>query len=727
MNVAGALHWTKGRLAGRQDSEHAQVFVRIVITALFSLYLGFQADVDNSPALYGTWLILLGELLVSIVLLIGILVNPGPSHDRRWVGMLADYAAMGWVMHLLGESGSPLYAVYLWVTIGNGMRYGPRYLYAATALAAISFFVVIRITDYWLVNPYLSWGLLLGLIAVPLYFASLLKALTAAIEDARRANMAKSRFLANMSHEFRTPLNGLSGTSELLASTRLDTEQRGYLGTIEAATRALLSLVEDVLDISAIEAGKLKLHVEDFDLRDLVDQIDLMLRPEARAKQLDYLVSISEDVPGRLRGDPSHLRQVLVNLLSNAIKFTPSGQVRLDIVVAGVPATLTHRLRFTVSDTGIGIPASARAKLFEAFEQADNSLSRKHSGTGLGTTIAKGLTEAMGGVIGFESQESGGSRFWVELPFDVMQAADETSAHVERVPDVLAGDANDTDSGRNIIAFTDPFLRHRARIRPLRILVADDHAANRMVLQGILQKAGHRVLAVDDGESALDVLAAGEIDLAFVDLHMPSISGIDLLRLVRVMEAGGHARTPIIVLSADATPDSAQACKEAGAKAFIAKPFSAAKLLDIIADIASGIVAVAVEPRPTVLVAADAEILDPSVLDEFASIGMGRGFEADFIGQCVADARLVLGRMRQAGGSADWDQVREQAHALKGIAGNLGLLQLAAHSESLMRSSGQQLAHDWRRHCDSLNERMRAGEQALAARGSWKPVREESR
>ena len=724
--MAGALHWVRGRLAGRQDSEHAQVLVRIVITALFSLYLGLQPEVDSSPALYGTWLILLGELLVSIVLMVGILVNPGPSHDRRWVGMLADYAAMGWVMHLLGESGSPLYAVYLWVTIGNGMRYGPRYLYAGTALAALSFMAVILGTEYWLDNTYLSWGLLLGLIAVPLYFASLLKALTAAIEEARRANLAKSRFLANMSHEFRTPLNGLSGTSELLASTKLDAEQRGYLGTIEASTRSLLSLVEDVLDISAIEAGKLKLNVEDFDLRSLVDQIDLMLRPEARAKQLDYMVSIGSDVPGRLRGDPSHLRQVLVNLLSNAIKFTPSGQVRLDVVVAGVPTTTTHRLRFTVSDTGIGVPASARAKLFEAFEQADNSLSRRHTGTGLGTTIAKGLTEAMGGVIGFESQENGGSRFWVELPFDVMQVA-ATPARADRVPDARDVDTGGPDSGRNIIAFSDPFLRHRARIRPLRILIADDHAANRMVLQGILQKAGHRVLAVEDGESALDALANGEIDLAFVDLHMPSISGIDLLRLVRVMEAGGHARTPVIVLSADATPDSAQACKEAGARAFIPKPFSAAKLLDIIADIASGSAAVVEVARPTLPVATDAEILDPSVLDEYASIGMGHGFEADFIGQCVADARLVLGRMRQAGGSGDWDQVREQAHALKGIAGNLGLLQLAVHSEMLMRSSGQQLAHDWLRHCDSLNERMRAGETALAARGSWKPVREETR
>ena len=230
------LHWLRSRLRGRADSEHAQVFVRIAITALFSAYLGWEvSDGNHNPALFATWLILIGELAGALGLLGAILAWPAPSDARRWIGMLLDYSAMGGVMYLQGESASPLYAVYLWVTIGNGMRYGPRYLYSGTALAALSFALMMRTTPYWLQNPYLSWGLLLGLIAVPLYFASLLKALTHAIEDARRANLAKSRFLANMSHEFRTPLNGLSGMSELLASTRLDPEQRGYLETIQAA------------------------------------------------------------------------------------------------------------------------------------------------------------------------------------------------------------------------------------------------------------------------------------------------------------------------------------------------------------------------------------------------------------------------------------------------------------------------------------------------------------
>ena len=707
------LPWVRDRLAHRPDSEHLQTMVRIAITALFCLYLGGVVGLDRSDdALFFTWLILLGELLVSLCLMAAIIANPGVSHVRRWVGMLSDYTALAGVMHLAGETATPLYSVYLWVTIGNGLRYGSGYLRSATTLAAISFLAVIQVTPYWASQPFLAWGLFGGLIAVPLYFASLLKQLTQAIAEARRANEAKSRFLANMSHEFRTPLNGLAGMSELLATTRLDGEQRECVNTIQASTRTLLSLVEDVLDISAIEAGKLKLTPVDFSLREMVDGIGLILQPMARNKQLDYRAKVADDVPARVRGDAGHLRQVLINLAGNAVKFTDRGMVSLEVAVVGA-AGARVRLRFTVQDTGIGIPVEAGTRLFEAFEQADASLSRRYGGTGLGTTIAKGLTEAMGGTIGFESRESGGSRFWVELPFERIEAAPAAPSDAG----TAAVAAAQREAAENILAFSDPFLRPRVRVRSMQLLIADDHAANRMMLQRLLQKAGHKVVAVEDGEAVLTALESGNYEAAIIDLHMPGLSGLDLLRQLRVMEAGGGRRTPVLVLSADVTPESIQRCEQAGARAFLSKPLSAARLLDTLAEVAVTGKAATAAPSARVDLAPMVDgALDGAVLDELAQLGMGEGFEREFIDQCLEDADASVDALEKSADANDWDGLREHAHALKGVASNVGLVRVAALSGEVMRLAEWQLAREWRQHVGTLRERLRQGRAALATR-----------
>lgn len=714
------LPWVRQRLANRPDSEHSQTLVRIVITAMFCLYLGGVGGLDRTDgALFFTWLILFGELLVSLGIMAAILARPGVSHVRRWIGMLSDYTAIGAVMFLAGETAALLYPVYLWVTIGNGLRYGSDYLRAATALASASFLAVILVTPYWSAQPYLAWGLLGGLVAVPLYFESLLKQLTEAIAQARRANEAKSRFLANMSHEFRTPLNGLAGMSELLAATRLDTEQRECVNTIQASTRTLLSLVEDVLDISAIEAGKLKLTPVDFSLREMVDGIGLILQPMARNKQLDYKSRVATGVPARVRGDAGHLRQVLLNLAGNAVKFTDRGEVSLDVDVVGTSASRV-RLRFTVQDTGIGIPVEAGARLFEAFEQADASLSRRYGGTGLGTTIAKGLTEAMGGTIGFESRETGGSRFWVELPFERADA----SPAIEPA-DVVVDPTR--DEAENVIAFSDPFLRHRVRVRAMHLLIADDHAANRMMLQRLLEKAGHRVVAVEDGEAVLTALEDGAYDAAIIDLHMPGLSGLDLLRQLRVMEAGGGRRTPVLVLSADVTPEAIQRCQQSGARAFLSKPLSAARLLDSLAEVAASGKAAMQSPSPRTELPQDGEAaLDNAVLDELAQLGMGEVFEREFVAQCLADAGASIDALERAGDLGQWEPLREHAHALKGVASNVGLVRVAALSGELMRIPEWQLAREWRQHVGVLRERLRQGRAALAARSRADPRASES-
>src|SRR5690606_21460675 len=341
---------------------------------------------------------------------------------------------------------------------------------------------------------------------------------------------------------------------------------------IQTSAQSLLLLVEDVLDISAIEAGKLKRQDGDFSLRELARRIRTMLQPMAANKDLQFEVAVDDAIPGRLHGDAGHLGQILLNLTHNAIKFTESGSVRVAFVMRGREGDRVA-LRLSVRDTGIGIPDEAKARIFQAFEQGEGGSTRRFGGTGLGTTIAKTLTELLGGRIGLEDSPGGGSHFWVdrELP-------------LAREPTVAGAD--DAGDGK-VIAFDDPFVRHRARIRPMRVLVADDQAANRLVLQRMLERAGHQPIFAEDGEQALERLEQETLDAAIVDLHMPVLDGLEVIRQARVMQAGS-ARTPILVLSADATVDAVREAEAAGAYSFLTKPVVASRLLEALAEIAGG-------------------------------------------------------------------------------------------------------------------------------------------
>jgi len=444
-------------LSRRPDSEHEQAFIRVAATALIFLYLSWSLQRDGTvdrPERILLWTSGLYHL-VSVGLFLIIVRSPGVSPFRRYLGAVGDLGLTSFAISLVGEAGAPLYVVLLWVIFGNGFRYGRRYLFVSSALGSVGFGAAYLTNPYWNDKYVMGVGLHVGVVILPLYVSSLLKKLTAAAQRTEEANLAKNRFLANMSHEMRTPLNGIIGLIDLLRGTPMTGEQEELAKAVDASARTLLFLMQDVLDLSKIESGKVSVQVSDFDLHELLKNTVVIMEPQARAKGLDMFLHVPASVPFLLRGDPLLLRQVLLNLLGNAVKFTERGDV-------GVRAFLESEtpghvaVRFEVVDTGIGIAPEAQRRIFDRFAQADDSITRRYGGTGLGTTISKEIVEMMGGRIGVSSVPGAGSTFWfaVELEKQYVEPGETALASVltDRRALVVSADPSVTESVRDHLA-----------------------------------------------------------------------------------------------------------------------------------------------------------------------------------------------------------------------------------------------------------------------------------
>jgi CheY-like chemotaxis protein/nitrogen-specific signal transduction histidine kinase len=473
------------------------------------------------------------------------------------------------------------------------------------------------------------------------------QALQVAREAAEAASRARSQFLAVMSHEIRTPLNAILGLADLLGDTGLSLEQEGYVHTVQESGRHLLDLLNDVLDFSKIDSGAIELECAPFAPRAVLETVRAMVAPRAEEQGLRLTIAAAPAVPEWVLGDARRLRQVLLNLVGNAVKFTRAGEVAagLDAVALGAD----WRLEGEVRDTGIGIAPEVLARLFQEFTQADGSVTRRFGGTGLGLAICRRLLEAMGGTITAESQPGVGSAFRFSLTVGV-------------APDgAVAGVSSHAAHG------------------PLRILVAEDNRVNRLVATRILQRQGHAVEAVEDGEAALAAVRDGGFDVVLMDVMMPVMDGLQATRAIRALPApAGHVT--VIGLTATASRDSEAACRAAGMDGFALKPITPECLADQIARVCGG--AAAPSAVPAEAAGAEAGAIDPAALDKLDA-ALGAGTAADIVAVFLSDVPARLDRMHALAARGAADSLAREAHALAGSAGTLGLRALAAAARAL--------------------------------------------
>ena len=492
----------------------------------------------------------------------------------------------------------------------------------------------------------------------------------------------KAQFTANVSHEIRTPLNGLLGMLQLLRESPLAPKQLERLTIAEASGNTLRALIDDILDFSRLESGRVDIEAIPFDLHAKIGEVAALFELQTRDKAISLDVNIGPDAPQVVTGDPVRLGQVLTNLIGNAVKFTSTGGVTVDVDSAGRDDT-GNRLLFRVTDTGIGIAGENLDRIFQSFTQADSSTTRQFGGSGLGLTITRQLVELMGGQINVESTPGGGSTFWFSLRMDRAQ-----------LPAAV------TSPGVGETVFP-------ASPRKLHVLVAEDNATNQLVAKGLLEACGCQVTVVGDGQGAVDEWATGLYAAIFMDCNMPGMDGLEATRQIRANESLGQ-RLPIIAMTANIDPELIEQCYAAGMDDTLPKPMQLQTVRQILSKWASGqsvTTATALEPATQDDLSSTTAVLNAALLGELHS-AIGDALPT-VIRTFISDSAVYFEDLRSAVQARDIGRIRDLAHALKGSALNLGAEQMANRAARIERLAGgadpdlaglMRLSEDFDRH-----------------------------